>query len=172
MANDKHWQQIKRQAVTANQNPCCSFTSRRLSTKNFLSSTGKYHITSKTQTHLHTITRVWACTQSRAATHAYSQGVLGAGYSQSPLGRTTFSRYLEETDLYMNWQLLEISSNIYVLKHCWVYFPDFFFFTITLQMVDKIKIVKWIKKTEQALQWSVRSSKWRWMYFSFLKGKY
>lgn len=37
---------------------------------------------------------------------------------------------------------------------------NFFFFNkVTLQMVDKIKIVEWIKKTEQALQWSVRSSK-------------
>lgn len=111
MANDKQWWQIKWQAVIANQNSCCSFTSRRLSTKNFLPSTGKYHITGMTQTHLHTITHVWACRQSRAATCAYSQGVSGAGYSQSPLGRTIFNRYLEETDLNMDCQLWEISSN-------------------------------------------------------------
>lgn len=118
----------------------------------FSFSTEKYHITGKTQTHLHTITHVQACRQSRAATRTTVRVFLGAGYSKESTGEDTFIRVVEGRSLY-GLQLLEISSNIYVLKNTAEFiFQINFFFTTTLQTVDKVKIVKWIKKIEQALK--------------------
>lgn len=71
-----------------------------------------------------------------------------------------FSRYLEEKVSVIHtanfWKLAvtHIFQNISEFI-----FPEQIFYKVILQMVDKIKIIKWIKKREKALQWSVKNRK-------------
>lgn len=78
----------------------------------------------------------------------------------SPTDGKIFSRYLEEKVSVIHtanfWKLAvtHIFQNISEFI-----FPEQIFYKVILQMVDKIKIIKWIKKIEKAVQWSVKNRK-------------
>lgn len=68
----------------------------------------------------------------------------------------TSGRHQEGQPPWSHGPLSESSSHTHVPNLPKVLFKTLFFYRVTLQMTDKIKIAKWTKKIEKALQWSVK----------------